>query len=190
MRNIKKKKMLCLLPIGEVEPYVLEHLIPALSRTFSLPCASLKAVRIPSEAYNSKRRQYNSEVILSKMYAHRPPQAKRLLGITEVDLYVSPLNFVFGQADPAEGVALISLCRLHQEYYGLPADKALFLLRTAKEAVHELGHTYGLRHCYNLKCVMHFSNSLRDTDIKSESFCKRCRRELEDNLQRLRSPKR
>ena len=182
--------MLCLLPIGEVEPYILEHLIPALSRTFSLPCGSLKAVRIPSEAYHSRRRQYHSEVILHRLQPHRPPQAERLLGITEVDLYVSPLNFVFGQADLASGVALISLCRLHQEYYGLPSDKALFLLRTAKEAVHELGHTYGLRHCYNPKCVMHFSNSLRDTDIKNESFCKRCQQELEDNLQRLRSPKR
>ena len=190
MRDTKKAKMLYLLPIGEVEPYVLEHLIPALSRTFSLPCGSLKAVRIPSEAYHSRRKQYNSEVILHRLQPHRPPQGERLLGITEVDLYVSPLNFVFGQADLPGGVALISLCRLHQEFYGLPSDKALFLLRTTKEAVHELGHTYGLRHCYNTKCVMHFSNSLRDTDIKSESFCPRCRRELEDNLQRLRSPKR
>ncbi len=181
--------MLYLLPIGEVEPYVLKHLITALSRTFSLPCASLRAVGIPSEAYHTRRRQYNSEVILHHLQNYRPSKAEKLLGITEVDLYVSPLNFVFGQADLPGGVALISLCRLHQEYYGLPSDKALFLLRTTKEAVHELGHTYGLRHCLNPKCVMHFSNSLRDTDIKSESFCKRCQRELEDNLQRLRSPK-
>ena len=190
MRDKNKKKMLYLLPIGEIEPYVLEHLIPSLSRTFSLPCASLKAVGIPSEAYHVRRRQYNSEVILHRLQTYRPPQGERLLGITEVDLYVSPLNFVFGQADLPGRVALISLCRLHQEFYGLASAKALFLLRTTKEAVHELGHTYGLRHCYNTKCVMHFSNSLRDTDIKSDRFCKRCQQELEDNLQMLRSPER
>ena len=187
MRYKNKGKMLYLIPIGEVDPAVLDHLRVVLSRSFSLPCNSLKEVEVPSEAYHSRRKQYNSEVILHRLPRYRPPQGERLLGVTEVDLYVLPLNFVFGQADPASGVALISLCRLHQEYYRLPPDKALFLLRAAKEAVHELGHTYGLRHCPNPKCVMHFSNSLRDTDIKKERFCQRCQSELEKSLQRLRS---
>lgn len=180
--------MLYLIPIGEIESYVLVHLGVVLSRSFFLPCRSLKGVEVPSEAYHSRRRQYNSEVILHRLPRYRPPQGERLLGVTEVDLYVPQLNFVFGQADLATGVGLISLCRLHQEYYGLPPNKALFLSRAAKEAAHELGHTYGLGHCPNLKCVMHFSNSLSDTDIKKETFCQRCQRELEGNLQKLRSP--
>jgi len=179
--------MLCLIPIGEVDPSVLDHLRVVLSRSFSLPCSLIKGVGVPSEAYNPRRKQYHSEVILHRLQRYRPSQGERLLGVTEVDLYVPSLNFVFGQADPAGGIALISLCRLHQEYYGYPPDKALFLSRAAKEAVHELGHTYGLRHCPHPKCVMHFSNSLSDTDIKNESFCQRCQRELKGNLQRLRS---
>jgi len=188
MIDKKKGNILCLIPIGDVEPYVLDHLKVVLTKSFYLPCSSLKGVGVPSEAYHSRRRQYNSEVILHRLPRHRPPQGERILGMTEVDLYVLPLNFVFGQADLATGVGLISLCRLHQEYYGLPPNKALFLSRTAKEAVHELGHTYGLGHCPNLKCVMHFSNSLSDTDIKKEAFCQRCHRELEGNLQKVRSP--
>jgi archaemetzincin len=47
-----------------------------------------------------------------------------------------------------------------------------------RELVHELEHTYGLGHCPDKRCEMHFSNNLKDTDIKSSSFCEHCRRKL------------
>ena len=51
----------------------------------------------------------------------------------------------------------------------------IFYGRIIKESVHELGHVFGLRHCENRKCVMHFSNSIEDTDIKTHVFCKNCK---------------
>lgn len=86
---------------------------------------------------------------------------------------------VFGEAELGGYFAIISLARLRQSFYGLPEDKHLFLERTIKEAVHELGHTYGLSHCPDPECVMHFSNSLMDTDRKKPSFCSRCQIKLE-----------
>ena len=38
-------------------------------------------------------------------------------------------------------------------------------------AVHELGYIYGLGHCLDASCVMHFSNRLPDTDFKGKEFC-------------------
>ncbi|MBM4401501.1 MAG: hypothetical protein FJ045_06085, partial [Crenarchaeota archaeon] len=93
-------------------------------------------------------------------------------------LYASGLNFIFGQADTITGVALISLYRLRQEFYGLPSNEALFVDRATKETIHELGHTFGLGHCQNSRCVMHFSNSLADTDWKGVAFCSQCRPKL------------
>ena len=73
-------------------------------------------------------------------------------------------------------VAAVYLVRLKQEFYGLEANQSLFYERLVKEAVHELGHGFGLRHCKNSKCVMYFSISLLDIDIKGRSFCSSCRR--------------
>ena len=39
----------------------------------------------------------------------------------------------------------------------------LFQQRIPKEVVHELGHLFKLSHCDKRYCVMHFSNSLKDT---------------------------
>jgi predicted Zn-dependent protease len=39
-----------------------------------------------------------------------------------------------------------------------------------------------LKHCSQHRCVMFFSNSLTDTDLKENEFCHRCRRSLAANL--------
>jgi len=126
-----------------------------------------------SQAYNSERKQYFSSKLLASL--EKSERDERVVGIADADLYVPRLNFVFGEADILSGTAIVSLYRLRQEYYGLASDEALFLERATKEIVHELGHTFGLGHCLNNKCVMHFSNSLADTDLKEASFCSSCR---------------
>jgi len=106
------------------------------------------------------------------------PNDERVLGVIDADCYAPGLNFIFGQARLHERDCFIALPRLRQSFYGLPDDENLFRQRVLKEAVHELGHTYGLGHCPNPHCVMHFSNSLHDTDVKDAEFCPRCQMQM------------
>lgn len=164
-----------ILPVGEVEAGILAHLCAALSETFGQPCRLGPPLPVLDEALNPRRQQYSAGAILAQL---RPGQADRILGVVDLDLYVPELNFIFGLADSAGRRAVIALPRLRERFYGRPDDEALFLARAVKEAVHELGHTYGLGHCADRRCVMAFSNSLADTDYKGRTFCPRHQQQL------------
>ncbi|GAB4344764.1 MAG: archaemetzincin family Zn-dependent metalloprotease [Candidatus Abyssubacteria bacterium] len=164
---------------GNLSEDELRFLVPALEDSFGAKVSFSARIPLPVRAYNRERGQYMSNVILDELRTRvRTPKDGRVLGVTAEDLYVPDLNFVFGQVDVTAGVCLISLARLRPEFYGRQPDEALFHRRAITEAIHEVGHTLGLNHCPSAACVMHFSNSLADTDLKSHRFCNRCRRIL------------
>ena len=151
-------------PLGNIADEITEELKDRVGGIFHCPVEVKAGFSDLAQAYNPERKQYLSSKLLASL--EKSERDERVVGIADVDLYVPRLNFVFGEADIVSGTAIISLCRLRPEYYGLAPDESLFLERAAKEIVHELGHTFGLGHCPNNKCVMHFSNSLADTDLK------------------------
>jgi archaemetzincin len=118
--------------------------------------------------------------VLAALLRHRPDPTSKILGIVPVDLFIPVLTFVFGEAQLDGPGALVSTCRLHTEYYGLPPDEGLLVERAIKECVHELGHSFGLVHCRASDCVMRSSGSVDEVDLKRSDFCGRCARELEE----------
>lgn len=162
---------------GQIGNIILDYLKKNLSEIFKTQVYIGKAYDPPEYAYNEKRRQYLSSVILDNLSKTRD-KSQKILAIIDKDLYVPELNFVFGLADPLRSACIISTTRLKQTYYSLPEDKDLFLRRTLKEAVHEIGHLFNLNHCPDPSCVMHFSNSLLDTDRKDYNFCNSCKKLL------------
>jgi archaemetzincin len=99
---------------------------------------------------------------------------RRLLGVTAADLYIPILTFVFGEAELHGVCAVVSLHRLRQEFYGMPPDARTERERVLKEALHELGHTFGLAHCEDYQCVMAPSHSVEWIDLKDWRFCADC----------------
>jgi len=164
--------MIVLIPIGEIEEATLEALGQPLAEVFGQGIRIGDRLQLPRESWHQHRGQHLASMLLALIPL--PGANDRALGVVDIDIYAPGLNFIFGEADITGKRALISLQRLRQEFYGLPRDEDLFRERALKEAVHELGHTYGLGHCPDPTCVMYFSNSLPDTDLKGWNFCSAC----------------
>lgn len=179
--RLTMKNTIYLVPVGDIEKEVLRRLTQGLRKSFASNVEISPKMRLPEDAFNPGRGQHFSPKIMQKVRSFiKPAPAEKVLAVADVDLYVRGLNFVFGEAELTGHFAIISLVRLRQSFYGLPESRELFLERMKKEAVHELGHVFGSRHCPDPECVMHFSNSLADTDRKSASFCSRCKDQIKN----------
>ncbi len=150
-------------------------LVERLERSFGLA----PRVRSPwfdaETGFDPSRGQYNSTVLLQLLL--RDPTsdpAARVLGVTSVDLFIPVLTYVFGEAQVEGRAAVVSSFRLRSEAYGLPRDERLLAERLEKEAVHELGHTFGLVHCHDPGCVMHAATYVEEIDLRPVTFCERC----------------
>ena len=176
------KKIICLQGIGDIDPAILILLKKDLKWFFQK--FGYKIVNLPDalpllkSEYDSFKRQYDALKIKKRLSKKvKIKNCYRVLGVLDVDIFSKFLNFVFGVADLPKninfGSAIISVTRLRENFYRRPENNALFELRIVKEAIHELGHTFGLEHCSN-SCVMKYSNDLEDTDHKPPKFCEKC----------------
>ncbi len=104
-------------------------------------------------------------------------KAKYALVVTKVDLFSERLRFIFGLANQELGVGLLSTARLRVRD-GDEVTPAVIKERVLKEAAHEIGHLGGLAHCENPKCLMAFSNSIKEVDQKLPFLCEECKIKL------------
>ena len=142
---------------------------------------TMPSIPVPPESFEARRNQYYSTRILKEMLGDVPRDALKLLGVTDKDLCIPILTYVFGEAQVGGTAAVVSLARLRQEHYGLAPDRPLLLERLRKECLHELGHTFGLFHCTSRECVMYLSNTVVDVDTRGRDFCTGCQTVVASN---------
>ncbi len=142
--------------------------IAALGREYATAIVRLRLADRPAHTFDAARRQHSSRLMLAWL-SERAAGTDRLLGVTDVDLFIPVLTFVFGEAQLGGRAAIVSLARLTEA-----ADPARLVARLCKEAVHEMGHTYGLVHCVSPACVMSRSAGLPAVDLKSDRLCADC----------------
>lgn len=158
---------IALAPVGEVDSRDIDQVAEEVRAALGREVVIAEPLPLPAQAFSRQREQWRAALILDALASAKHPSWLRLLGIAGVDLYAPNLNFVFGEADVQRAVAVFSTARLR---LGLESTEQL-RRRASTEAIHELGHTFGLGHCSRPSCVMWFSNTLAETDSKGVQPC-------------------
>lgn len=172
-------KFICILPLGEVGLVFFKKLKEDLEGGFDFEVKLEDKIEIPDYAYDESRDQCDSRIILNELKTKKFIGAERVVAVTDVDLFTKNLNYIFGRAESSGKICLVSVKRLDPAFYKQKVVEDLFYNRVLKEVIHELGHTFGLKHCKNEKCVMYFSNTVEDTDNKGVEFCEECQKAYE-----------
>jgi archaemetzincin len=161
--------------IGEKEPAadLMEGVRARLAAEYGADVAARVSPERPTDTLDARRGQHASSRVLVWLSERRPARG-RVLGLTDVDLFIPILTFVFGEAQLGGRTAVVSTARLGDAPF-VPGESARIARRLEKEAVHELGHTFGLLHCRDGSCAMARSPSLRHVDAKLPALCRLCR---------------
>ena len=161
-------------PIKFHNNLLLQNLVTELSKRFFCKINIINLDINLDDFFSIERKQYFSTQIIAEAIKLTDEFNGKIIMLTDVDIFVPALTFVFGEAQLNGKHSIISVCRLHEEFYSGISNEVLLLERTIKETLHELGHNFGLRHCSDWDCVMHASNGIEEVDIKGNTFCRKC----------------
>ncbi len=174
--------MLVISPIGDIDEELIESISVNITRTFGFPTKLRSLIDDVCFAYDPDRMQHYSTIILEKLASKAPEEAIRVFAITTEDLYIPILTYVYGEAQLGGTACIVSTHRLRE---GLSSNSQAYRSRVIKEAIHEMGHTFKLRHCKDQTCIMHYCRSIKDVDKKSDQFCRYCKVLLDDEKKSL-----
>jgi len=160
---------LILAPVGPFPAYLLSQLSRRTGIALGEPRVN------PGHAWNDSRGQCDSNRILAAL---KEAYQGTVVGATGYDLYLPILTHVFGEAELRGRVAVFSIHRLREEFYGMPPNGDLLMDRAVRELWHELGHVFGLTHCRDAFCVMSPAHSVEQVDAKADHYCPHCVKRL------------
>jgi len=183
--NIYPEHSIVISPIGNFDPEITEPVQKEINRIFGFPALIIPILEDVDFALDSGRNQYHSTSILKQLEKSAPSFAMKVIAITKVDLFIPILTHVYGEAQLGGKACVVSTYRL-KDQISAANPGVIFKQRIVKEAVHELGHTFNLRHCKEHACIMHYCRTELDVDRKSDQLCRYCKILLDDEIKRLR----
>jgi archaemetzincin len=177
-RRFGMRNQIVVVPMGEIDYSLVNKLASQMVSFFNVGVDVLQGVKLPREAFNQKRGQYYSTVILTKLEIMKSSPGEKMLGLVDEDLYIPTRNYVIGEADTAGKSAVVSLFRLKRENYEMLDEEKVLFSRILKECFHQLGHLWGFKDCRNPKCVMYLAQNVMEIDNKGIKFCDNCLRKV------------
>lgn len=167
--------------------------IKSLERGQNIP--GLKGRKAPMDFLNEYKiknrmndglKQYYVHDIIKSLNTIRPSDAYSVLGMTNHDLYPKESwNFVYGYAYFKPSAGIFSFCRYDPLFEGIndPNREHNILKRSIYCMAHEIGHTFGLKHCVYYECLMNgFMSSEEQKRTSKHILCPVCTKKLQYNI--------
>ena len=171
-------------PVGEFSNELIQAVAAEIEQVFGFATETGSILKDLCFALDQNRQQYHSTLILDQLAANVPVGCIRILAIAQVDLFIPILTHVYGEAQLGGVACIVSTFRLNEGRSGLNIAPR-YIERIVKEAIHELGHTFNLRHCPEHTCIMHYCRNEEDVDHKSGQLCRYCIIMLEDEIKKI-----
>jgi len=181
--NTQQQKVI-ISPIGKRDDELVELIGVEIESVFGHKTETITLLDSVDFAFDPVRKQYHSTPILERLSDVAPSQAMKVLGIVQKDLFIPILTHVYGEAQLGGRACMVSTYRL-REGLSLAASRDAYQQRVVKEAIHELGHAFNLRHCRDTACIMHYCHTVEDVDRKTDQLCRYCKILLDDELKIL-----
>jgi archaemetzincin len=179
-----QKHKIVISPIGDLTDELMRRIGSEIERVFEYETEVIPLMRERDLPVDTIRGQVHSTAVLETISSLAPPHALKVLAVTRADLFIPILTYVFGEAQLGGKSCILSTHRLIEPPCLTTTEQGLHC-RVAKEAIHELGHTFNLRHCPEHHCIMHYCRNLQDVDRKSNDLCRYCKVLLADEMKRL-----
>jgi len=179
-RRRRKLRPVELIAAGAVDAALLEALGRGLEAEMGVQWSLGDAMPLREEWMETESGLYRSIHLMHALMdraedGERKQRRRWRLAIAEAGLCAEGVGSIFGEAAAEGCCAVVGLAPLRA---GSGADAGVLRSRLLTEAVHELGHLAGLRHCGRASCVMYPSRHIADSDHKQHAFCPECRPSL------------
>jgi len=180
----QRERIIGVLALGDVPAIFLKVIAAHICGYLQVEARIMPSMAHPHYALDRHRLQYDCGAILKSMQNRTFDGYDKIVGVLSVDLFVPILTHVYGEAQQGGKTALVSTFRLQADARGRSEAAARVYERTAKVALHEIGHLYNMLHCEDERCLMHFSGNLETLDNIPLDFCRYCSAYFRDALTR------
>jgi archaemetzincin len=172
---LSKTQKIYIQPMGHVSQDKLKIIEENLTKTYNTEIIILEKVKIPNQVRIKNTDRLSADKILWIYNSDFFFNNKKILVVTSKDICTT--RFLNGKKFKNWGVFGLGTM------YGSACVVSTFRIKSTsrliKVAIHEIGHTKGLSHCKNVKCVMTDARGLgRTVDNAGFKLCDKCIKEL------------
>ncbi|ASW76252.1 hypothetical protein IQ37_16755 [Chryseobacterium piperi] len=163
----KKEIVILIQPFNDIKPERVRFVTAEIKKIYP-NIKILDAIDLPENAYYKERKRYKADSII-KFLSEKTEDGFITIGLTSKDISTTKGKIkdfgIMGLGYRPGKACVASNFRLNHK----KIDEQFF-----KIAIHELGHTQGLKHCPEKTCFMRSAEGKNPTDEEID-FCQKCK---------------